>query len=211
MVQGKGDFLIDTVNPRLKSYNKPLSLAIAIGGFTVLATLLLFFSMVLQCDGNRTLVIGDIEDVDIAFNEGSVGTCYYYAQVLRLESGFLTNTKCVWTNNDAANLCDWVIDQTAELEPCYEDYSQNDEAVIQVMYKECPPVLPTLGAAFGYATFIELFFTGVIIFPLLKFGCIKNGRDSSQALSVMEWVKDMYSQKDTGQEVIGHAGVPDLP
>lgn len=208
----QGDFLVDTVNPRLKSYNRPLFLAIAIGGFTVIATFCLFIVMANNCDGNRTLVVGDIEDVNIAINEGSVGTCYYYMQVLKYESGSLTNRKCVWTNNEDATLCDFSYDQMSVLDPCFSDYTSGShnpyyESMITIRYKECPSVLPTLGAAFGYATFIELFFTGVIIFPLLRLGCIKNGRDSSQALSVMEWVKDMYSQKDTAEAVVGHTPV----
>ena len=40
-------------------------------------------------------------------------------------------------------------------------------------YRTCPDPLSTLGAAFGYSAFIELFFTGIVIIPLLKGGLLK--------------------------------------
>jgi len=209
----RGDFLVDTVNPKLKNYNKPLTLAIAIAVFTLFSTLGLFGIMINQCDGNQTLVGGDFSDVDIAFKEGSVGKCIYYVQISKYDNGRLTNGKCLWTRGGVeVTYCDdWgegdqKIDPQSVLEPCSSDYDNDpySEAVIQIRYKWCPPWMPTLGAALGYTGFIELFFTGLIILPLLSCGCIKNGKHSSQALSVKEWVKEMYGQKDTAKEVGEH-------
>lgn len=194
--------MVDTVNPRLKSYNRPICLALCIGAFTLGGTAALFTFMYNQCDGNRTLVVGDLEDVQIALDEGSVGVCQYYIQILTINGGQLRNSKCIWTGPGDSTLCgDWGGgDQEAILSPCATDYSTNNpnwEAVIQIRYKECPPVLPTLGAAFGYMSFIELFFTGGIIFPMLMCGVIKNGKDSRLAINVKEWVSDMVGSKDT--------------
>merc|ERR1711972_834411 len=181
------------------------------GGILTLAgTGVLFAYMFNQCDGNRTLVVGDFEDVDIALKEGSVGKCVYYMQILKLDhGGHLRNSKCIWTSpNEEATLCDdWGGgDQNEILQPCETDYSLNNpywESVVQVRYKECPLILPTLGSAFGYMTFIELFFTGAIIFPLLQCGIIKNGKDSPQALSVKEWVQEMLSSKNDAADIGG--------
>jgi len=204
-----GDFVVDTVNPRLKSYNRPLFLALLIGLSTLAGTLLLFLIMVNNCDGNKTLVVGDFEDVEVALNEGSVGTCQYYTQILKLDLGKLVNQKCYWTGPGKSNLCDdWGGgNQRDVLDQCATDYSKNSpiwESVIQIRYKECPPFLTTLGAAFGYMSFIELFFTGIFIFPMLRFGIIKNGKDSKLALNVQEWVTEMWGSKDTAGEIKGH-------
>jgi len=206
-----GDFLVDVVNPRLKSYNRPLCLAILIGSFTLFGTGVLFLAMINSCDSNKSLVVGDFEDVEVALNEGSAGTCQYYMQILKLDLGVtrpLTNMKCRWTGPGDSELCTgWGGgDQNEVLEQCATDYSKNNpiwESVITIRYKECPPFLPTLGAAFGYMSFIELFFTGIFIFPMLQCGYIRNGKYSQQALSVKEWVQDMYNSKDTAAAIHG--------
>lgn len=209
IVMARFEFIIDTVNPKLKSYNKPLFLAFLIGFFTLAGTASLFTYMFKQCDGNRTLVVGDFEDVDIAVKEGSVGTCVYYMQMLKMQGDRLKNTKCIWTSpHEDATLCDdWGGgNQKDVLQPCETDYTPSNpyyESVVQIRYKECPDFLTTLGAAFGYMTFIELFFTGIIVFPLLSCGVIKNGKQSSQALSVKEWMEDMMASKGDAADLGG--------
>merc|ERR1719356_1282030 len=60
----------------------------------------------------------------------------------------------------------------------------------------CPSALPTFGAALGYAGFIELALTIVIVFALQQCGVLRGGPEGYLG----QMIKEIADGKDTGKE-----------
>jgi len=67
-----------------------------------------------------------------------------------------------------------------------------------VWYRKCPDPVLTVGAVLGYAAWVELVFTVVIILPLLSIGFIKNGKDGKSVKSMEGWLKELKEDIKSG-------------
>jgi len=66
--------------------------------------------------------------------------------------------------------------------------------VSMIWYRKCPDEFLTVGAVLGYAAWVELVFTVVIILPLLAIGFIKNGKDGSGLKSIQGWLQELKEE-----------------
>merc|ERR1712224_373571 len=81
-------------------------------------------------------------------------------------------------------------------EPC----SKNGVFMAEVQV--CPSPLSTLGAALGYAGFIELAITIAFVFTLMRCGILRGGPDGHMG----QMIKQIVDNKDTGKAIGGEVG-----
>lgn len=186
-----GNMIVDLVNPKLKAYDKPVILAITIGSFTLACTLGLWSTMMNNCNEFASLAASEISTVDNALTNNKLGTCVTFFSKLKLLDGVPLYDECRWpemgTYGEALptpTMCGDQGDTYQEKELCYTDPDAQFKTPVQVMYTQCPAPFTTLGAAMGYMSFIELFFTALIILPGMKLKCIKNGEDSHEVITL---------------------------
>jgi hypothetical protein len=171
------NWFIDLVNPKFKNYNRPFLLALVIGGLTFASTMAMYSIMVNDCFDYNTGSGVNQHTVETVLNSDTVH-CHFSSQIMqwKVVAGNIQeikNNDCKWNFKGAEKICpadsnNWWL----ELPDC--EYLGHDDGwhtgLTTFTFRTCPDPLSTLGAAFGYSAFIELFFTGIIIIPLLKGG-----------------------------------------
>jgi len=193
------DFFINQVNPKFKEYNRPLFVAIAVFIPTVALTFLLFTIMLNDC--NSMVVTADSLSSLQPLLEGAKcihGSSRVTALCRQLNYQCeVSYTACKvdfidYCNEGSANYNYY---QT-QADPCptYAPFQANAEM--------CPDVLPTFGAALGYAGFIELALTVCIVFGLTQTGCITGGPKGHMG----QMIKEIIEEKDTGKEIADVVG-----
>ena len=176
-------WFVDLVNPKFKNYNRPFVVALVIGGLTLGFTLIIFSIMVNDCfdynAGSATYQRGAEELI-----KSPQVHCFYATQIMQWRTndsgdaiGSMESDGCLWNYGGADKVCpdDGTNDWWLSLPNCeYKSFGEGwRSGITTVTFKSCPDPLSTLGAAFGYSALIELFFTGVVILPLLKLGLLK--------------------------------------
>merc|ERR1712109_369802 len=68
--------------------------------------------------------------------------------------------------------------------------------VTQVWIRVCPDVVLTVGAVLGWAAYIEVVFTLLIISPLYLMGCIQNGKHSTHVQNMKGWIQEDLGLND---------------
>jgi len=170
-------WFVDLVNPKFKNYNRPFFVALVIGGLTLTSTLVMYVIMVNDCfDYNTASATYEIGAEELI--KSDTVHCFFASQIMQWQTndngiGDIDNNRCLWKLGGADKVCpadknDWWL----SLPDC--EYKEGwVHGSTTITFRSCPDPLATLGAAFGYSAFIELFFTGVVILPLLKVGLLK--------------------------------------
>jgi len=191
------NFFINQVNPKFKEYNRPLFLATVVFIPTVVLTFLLFFLMLNDC--SRTVVTATyihalkrmIKDAPCIHSSTRVATICrrldYYCETSHLACFVDTATYCDTPEGDYYRK----VGTAAGPDPCpeYAPFTAEPET--------CPDVLPTLGAALGYAGFIELAVTICMVFALTQTGMLSGGTKGHMG----KMIKEIMEEKDTGKEI----------
>jgi len=219
------DKIVDFVNPKLKSFSRPLMLAIVVGALTLVLTLFLFQLMM---EAGVTTASGDTKQQDIdAFIEDVGPTCIVHPQS-RLDIYYINGdtpairySNCYLPEEELAGAATWCsAEEKAKREEfiakCKVDYAdtadpdvcncksakQDKSSVVNIKYVVSPDVMTTLGAAFGYSGFIELLVTIVVISVLSMCGCIN--KDNSYLKALIEQAKE---EQDTATEIKDASGI----
>lgn len=247
------DAIVNYVNPKLKSFDKPLQLSLLIGGFTGAIVIGLTVMFTSQCESNIALTTATFDTfqdqemkspgytcvISTKFQQTRMGPCY---DLMKPEAGH-TVLQDIHTGGSGSIEIDYV-DQcfVNYLAPCtfkggyqslpepvitycpesemfgkkqgevmkkdsegnpsqllencaYQNLQEQwvlaDKQII-ISYKTCPTVGASLGAALGYAAYIELVFTIIFVSVLMKIGCIK----TSQIGKLKDILKDLVKEDD---------------
>merc|ERR1711907_670681 len=217
------DKIVDFVNPKFKSFSRPLMLAIVVGALTLVLTLVLFQMMIVA---GVTTASGDTQQQDIdSFIEDLKPTCIVHPQS-RLDIYYIEDTPairysaCYLPEEELAGVPTWcTAEEKAErdkmIAKCKVDYAdqadpdvcncksakQARSSVVNIKYVVSPDAMTTLGAAFGYSGFIELLVTIAVIGVLSKCGCINKDDSYLKAL-----IKQAKEEQDTATEIKGVSG-----
>jgi hypothetical protein len=255
------DKFIVMVNPRFKSFNKPLAIALLVGGSTFIFIIILFSVMMsayedravvgklglisnimneeASCVKSLTKLVPLVEDDEFAKGIATETSypCSDYSLIAGYEKPALRPnyvgvgpdliTGRFVLNNNWENFCNLdgidylervsvvrnymggIVDE--ELRTCvvatsnqaYPDGSlsgvNDDSNLYTIEYVVYPPFFPTLGAALGYAGFIELFITVIVLYTLSKLGFIKHDEAFMKDL-----IKNLIEEKGKAAEVKDH-------
>lgn len=222
------DKIVDLVNPKFKTFSRPLMLAIVVGALTLVLTLFLFQLMM---EAGVTTASGDTTQQDIDTFVKEVGpTCIVHPQS-RLDIYYITNgdmetpairySNCYLPEEELAGAPTWCsAEEKAKrdefIAKCKVDYAdqadpdvcncksakQAKSSVVNIRYVISPDAMTTLGAAFGYSGFIELLVTILVIGALSTCGCIN--KDNSYLKALIEQAKE---EQDTATEIKDASGV----
>merc|ERR1711939_1126850 len=218
------DKIVDFVNPKLKSFSRPLMLAIVIGALTLVLTLFLFQLMM---QAGVTTGSGDTKKEDIdTFIEDVGPTCIVHPQS-RLDIYYINDTpairysNCYLPEEELAGVPTWCsAEEKAQrdefIAKCKVDYAdqadpdvcncksaaQARSSVVNIKYVVSPDAMTTLGAAFGYSGFIELLVTVIVIGVLSMCGCIN--KDNSYLKALIQQAKE---EQDTATEIKDAGGI----
>jgi len=185
------NFFINQVNPKFKEYNRPLFLAIVVFIPTAVLTLMLFFTMVSDCNSqvkvgaNIQQILREIKGADCVWNSDYLETNCGYGKC----TSEYAACRLITVDYCEGSLKDWYTSAVA----C------PDNGVLSAQIKQCPEAMPTLGAAMGYAGFIELAVTICLVFALTKTGVISGGPKGHMGQMIQEIIKDKNT--DTGKEI----------
>lgn len=188
---------INVINPKFKSFSRPLLLAATVGMFTLVLTLSLFIIVMVvntktQVGSVKVVELDDfiaevqpicirhpLEVLSIYYVDGSLNSAAvrYSGCFVHDREGYPA-TSC--TEIEASerlvfiDICATAYVSQADPDVCNCHSEQRSPSeVISVRYKTRPDVVTTLGAAFGYASFIELIVTLMVIVIMSKCGCIE--------------------------------------
>lgn len=212
--------IVDQVNPKLIQFNKPLLLALLIGGVTCLSVLAIFLSIILvDCPimgASTTANFGSFEELEM---KDPGYNCL--EMTLRLEGDILqpctvdgaqtqsgkplsdgdycksSKTQYPETWKQAKNRACGLKgsdSSSRRLEETKEtkSYARNEGQMVYVYYRSCPRPLTAFGSALGYASLIEFGATIVIVSVLLKLKVVK-----SPGKSLNEILKELVDEEDT--------------
>lgn len=214
--------VINMVNPRLKSYNKPFALALAIGTITGTITA---FGMSLHYLGTFTLRGSPYSWSALAHAQPLDGCIHYAEAVWGATNDSVPNPvrPCSFKKGMEQENARRVQDGDQDIQPiafCSPSSESEDEGhpspcrgLMILVMETNGGFYTSFGVALGQWGLVELFVTGCIVFPLLACSCIKTGADSAQALTIKEWVKGWKDLKETEvgamikDEAIGAAGL----
>merc|ERR1711920_894105 len=188
------NFFINQVNPKFKEYNRPLFLAIVVFIPTAVLTLLLFYLMVSDCE-TQVKVASDIPRLR---DEIEGAHCVVSTTFVQTTCRSISDCSSAYAGGrlDGTNYC-----------PAHAAYYEGADwcdgtAVFMAEIENCPAAMPTLGAALGYAGFIELALTVCIVFGLTQTGCIAGGPKGHMG----QMIKEIIEGKDTGKEIADVVG-----
>ena len=185
-------FVVNQVNPKFKEYNKPFFLAVVVFIPTAALTLALFNAMVNTCS-KEVLV----ESMDSRFSPAidEAGKCVLMTFYTKVNGDKAEYSPC---KVSSATYCD---DAQSDFSSAQTACSGNGAFMAEV--RVCPSALPTFGAALGYAGFIELALTIVIVFALQQCGVLRGGPEGYLG----QMIKEIADGKDTGKEIGAEVGV----
>lgn len=183
-------FVVNQVNPKFKEYNKPFFLAVVVAIPTAALTLVLFNTMVNTCSTEVHVETMDSR-MSYAINENAKCALQtFYTSVDGTEAEYLP---CKVSD---VTYCDDAQDDFTSAADC------SDNGAFMAEIRVCPSALPTFGAALGYAGFIELALTIVIVFALQQCGVLRGGPEGYLG----QMIKEIADGTDTGKEIGAEAG-----
>jgi len=191
-------FVVNQVNPKFKEYNKPFFLAVVVAIPTLALTLALFAAMMNNCPMETKIssmgsqMKDDIEGAKCAFRTFYT---YVYADATKASGYGAYYSPCTV---EGVTYCD-----DAQSVFSTSDVCHSGSGALMAEVKVCPGVLSTLGAAMGYAGFIELAITIVFVFALQQCGVLRGG----PAGHLGQMIKEIVDGKDTAKEIGGEVGV----
>lgn len=219
---------VDFVNPKFKFFNRPLFLAILVGGLTSVFTLILYFEM-MKVGAREESASTPAARVD-GMIENLGATCIHSPQsrlgIYTDEEGHegINYFACVLVEEEVAGAPTWCnADEKAAREAflaeCRTIHADGPDpdvcncrsakksgwSVLHFYYDVTPDQTSTLGAALGYAGFIELLVTIAVIGVLSKVGYIN--KDSAYFKELIEQANEKHG---TALEVGGVMDVPQL-
>merc|ERR1740121_666033 len=111
-------------------------------------------------------------------------------------------------NGDEAEYSPFKVSSATYCDDAQSDFSSAQAAcsgngAFMAEVRVCPSALPTFGAALGYAGFIELALTIVIVFALQQCGVLRGGPEGYLG----QMIKEIADGKDTGKEIGAEQGV----
>jgi len=213
-------YIIDLVNPKFKSLSRPLLVALTVGSLTLVITIALYTVMMeqrstLSLSTQQSEIEKDLEKIKPICIHDMVRRVGLYEddagqKAIRYERCYLPSEEIggakTWCDDDEKSARDKEInDCSSRTDPeiCSCLYSKRSKGtILTVEYETGPDAFTTLGAAFGYATFIELIVTVVIVSFFSMCGIIKKD-DAYIKLIVNQALKE----HGTAKKVAGETGV----
>jgi hypothetical protein len=185
MIGSMKGFVVNQVNPKFKEYNKPFALAIVVGIPTLGLTFALFMRMFTQCT-ESVYTAGMSGGLEVLLGQSD---CVHEAMRAQIQGTYLGFKPC---NLPGVNYCE---------EEGTTMYKNADVCLNEGLFmgkaKVCPAMLATVGAALGYAGFIELLITVVCVFCFLQCGILRGGPNGYMGMMI----KTIMAQKDTGKAI----------
>jgi hypothetical protein len=189
------NFVVNQVNPKFKEYNKPFFLAVVVFIPTAALTLALFATMVTNCPLETKIssmgsqMKDDIEGAKCAYRT-------FYTYVYSEGTGYAAYYRPC--NVQGVTYCDDAQSDFTTSSTC-----DSGSGALLAEVRVCPSVPSTLGAAMGYAGFIELAITIVFVFALQQCGVLRGG----PAGHLGQMIQEIVDGKDTGKEIGAEVGV----
>jgi len=183
-------FVVNQVNPKFKEYNKPFFLAVVVAIPTAALTLVLFHTMVSTCSTEVHVESMDSR-MSNAINEKAKCALQTFYTSVGTEAMYLP------CKVSGVTYCDDAQDDFTSAAGC------SDNGAFMAEVRVCPSALPTFGAALGYAGFIELALTIVIVFALQQCGVLRGGPEGYLG----QMIKEIADGQDTGKEIGAGVGV----
>jgi len=185
------NFVVNQVNPKFKEYNKPFFLAVVVAIPTLALTLALFAAMMENCPV-ETKISSMGSQMKDGIEEGKCAFRTFYTSVSGNGALYLP------CSVEGVTYCDDAQSDFPSASPCGDA-----SGAFMAEVKVCPNMLSTLGAAMGYAGFIELAITIVFVFALQQCGVLRGG----PAGHLGQMIKEIVDDRDTGKEIGGQVGV----
>merc|ERR1712060_18322 len=183
-------FVVNQVNPKFKEYNKPFCLAVVVAIPTAALTLGLFAVMLNNCS-EEVKIFPMASHMKDGIDKAKCATQTFYTSVNANAAEYYPCSVA------GATYCDDAQSDFPSAAAC----SSNGAFMAEV--RVCPSPLSTLGAALGYAGFIELAITVVCVFALQQCGILRGGPEGYMG----QLIKEIADGKDTGKEIGGEVGV----
>jgi len=192
---------IDVVNPKFKNFNRPLFLALVVGGITFAAFIALF--VYLQTDCVSQSMTGATPQVTMFFEKNPIKCIHFAAKVDIVEKdnkNKLDMPMCKMVNYPLTEEPITPIDipycnsgvtegqnfDSADMPNCtgieHNDGSKPDPALTIVEFDICPDPVLTLGSAFGWVAIIELATTLFVLAVGMPAGFLVNDQSTLKTL-----------------------------
>lgn len=192
-IESAKGFVINQVNPKFKEYNKPFFLALMVGIPTAVLTFMMFMLLVTQCAPTSYTA----SSPESLLDKGARCKCIQVTRLLKSESPDARFVNCDIGSD--ATYCE----REGFVEGFDKCPSGAQTPLLMLECDECPAPLPTLGAALGYAGFIELAITIACVFTLTQCGILRGGPEGHMGKMIKELMKTKDTGKEIGGEVVG--------